>query len=425
MAEPNGAEQLRYWVWLSMVFGAGSGKLIQYLRKYETPEAVYDAMQAGMLPDLPESAQKQMAKHGISEADSMVYYCKNHGIALLTMDAPDYPQMLLDLAVPPVLLTAQGDLSLLNAPMSVSVVGTRRPAPYTERVTTTILKNLLQNPFVIVSGFAKGVDALAHQTALDCGGKTVAVLGCGINVNYPREHAVLREQMFSSGNGLFLSEYLPGTQPFPANFPRRNRILSGLSIATAVMEGAVRSGSMVTAKCAYEQGRYLFAVPPADLFDARYSGQVRLLRDGALPLMSHRDLLMVCYEQFPQHLRLQVGTLLNSERAVFASDSLVLQPEPDAAADAPETAPEPENTQPERPSAFLPPQPLPEPAPLPLPDSDAGKAVVSYLRTHGDTYADDLARAVDLDLSELLSLLTVLELDGFVESLFGKQYRAV
>ena len=151
----------------------------------------------------------------------MVYYCKNHGIALLTMDAPDYPQMLLDLAVPPVLLTAQGDLSLLNAPMSVSVVGTRRPAPYTERVTTTILKNLLQNPFVIVSGFAKGVDALAHQTALDCGGKTVAVLGCGINVNYPREHAVLRERMFSSGNGLFLSEYLPGTQPFPANFMKR------------------------------------------------------------------------------------------------------------------------------------------------------------------------------------------------------------
>lgn len=427
MAESNGAEQLRYWVWLSMVFGAGSGKVIQYLRKYETPEAVYDAMQAGMLPDLPESAQKQMAKHGISEADSMVYYCKNHNIALLPMDAPDYPQMLLDLSVPPILLTAQGDLSLLNAPMSVSVVGTRRPSPYTERVTSTILQNLLQNPFVIVSGFAKGVDALAHQTALDCGGKTVAVLGCGINVNYPREHTVLRERMFSSGNGLFLSEYLPGTQPFPANFPRRNRILSGLSVATAVMEGAARSGSLVTAQCAYEQGRYLFAVPPADLFDTRYSGQVRLLRDGALPLMSHRDLLMVCYEQFPQHLRLQVGALLNSDRAVFASESYVLKPEASGVPeDAEEDAEEPEQISPVRQSsALLPPQPLPEPEPLPLPDSDAGKAVVSYLRTHGDTYADDLARAVDLDLSELLSLLTVLELDGFVESLFGKQYRAV
>lgn len=425
MAETNGAEQLRYWVWLSAVFGAGSGRVIQYLRKYETPEAVYDAMQAGMIPDLPEGAQKQMVKHSISEADSIVWFCKNHGIALIPMDSPDYPQMLLDLAVPPILLTAEGELSLLHEQMAVSVVGTRRPSPYTERVTATILRNLLQNPFVIVSGFAKGVDAIAHQTALSCGGRTIAVLGCGINVNYPKEHAALREQMLSSGRGLFLSEYLPGTQPFPANFPKRNRILSGLSFATAVMEGAVRSGSLVTAQCADEQGRYIFAVPPADLFDPRYSGQIRLLRDGAVPLMSHRDLLLVCYEQYPQHLRLQSGEMRNSERAVYADDPLVLMPESaESSAPAESAAEQTEAAPPER-SAFLPPQPLPEPEPKPLPESEEGKAVVQFLREHGDTYADDIARAVDLDLSALLSLLTELELDGFVESLFGKQYRAV
>ena len=434
MAETKETGMLRYWVWLSMVFGAGSGRLVQYLRKYETPENLYHAMQAGTVSDLPAGPQKQMAKHSISEADSMVYYCRQHGISLLPADSPDYPQMLLDLAVPPMLLTAYGDLSALRMPMSVAVVGTRRPAEYTERVTDMILQNLLQNPFVIVSGFAKGVDAVAHRTALRCGAKTIAVLGCGINVNYPREHAALREQMIASGNGLFLSEYLPGTQPFPANFPRRNRILSGLCLATAVMEGTERSGSMVTAQCAYEQGRYLFAVPPADLFDPRYSGQVRLLRDGALPLMSHRDLLMVCYEQNAQYLRLPEDSLRNSERAVFSDDPLVLRPEhsplPAEGEDAGGEAEQPEQSvqedaAPQRHSALLPPQPLPEPEPLPLPDSEDGRAVVSYLRTHGDTYADDLARALDLDLSLLLGLLTVLELDGFVESLFGKQYRAV
>ncbi|MBQ5334908.1 MAG: DNA-processing protein DprA [Oscillospiraceae bacterium] len=431
MAETNTAEQLRWWVWLSMVFGAGNSRLIRYLRRYETPEAVYDAMQAGQIPDLPEGVQKLMTRHSLSEADSMVYFCRQHDIALLPMDAPDYPQMLLDLAVPPVLLTAQGDLSLLHAQLAVSVVGTRRPSPYTDRVTRTILRNLLQNPFTVVSGFAKGVDAIAHETALSCGAKTIAVLGCGINVNYPREHAELREQMMQSGNGLFVSEYLPGTQPFPANFPKRNRILSGLSVATAVMEGAARSGSLVTAQCANEQGRYIFAVPPADLFDPRYSGQIRLLRDGAVPLMSHRDLLMVCYEQFPQHLRLPDGDMPDSARAVFAGDPIVLMPE-DAESPA-ETAQSPAETEaaaaepaaPERRSAFLPPQPLPEPEPKPLPESEEGKAVVLFLREHGDTYADDIARAVDLNLSELLGLLTELELDGFVESLFGKQYRAV
>ena len=138
MAETKETGMLRSGVWLSMVFGAGSGRLVQYLRKYETPENLYHAMQAGTVSDLPAGPQKQMAKHSISEADSMVYYCRQHGISLLPADSPDYPQMLLDLAVPPMLLTAYGDLSALRMPMSVAVVGTRRPAEYTERVTVLL-----------------------------------------------------------------------------------------------------------------------------------------------------------------------------------------------------------------------------------------------------------------------------------------------
>ena len=428
MAEYTDAEMLRCWVWLSMVFGAGSSKVWQYLRKYETPDAVCDALLHGHVYDVPDSAKKLMAKHSLTEADSIVYYCRNHGIALLTPDDPDYPGVLRTIGTPPFLLTAQGNLELLKNPLALSVVGTRHPSPYTERVMHAILGNLLTSKFVIVSGFAKGVDAIAHTCALDAGCGTIAVLGCGINVNYPRENAELRSRMLASGNGLFLSEYLPGTQPFPANFPKRNRILSGLGYVTAVMEGAKRSGSMVTAEYANEQGRFLMAVPPDDLFDERYSGQAGLLRDGAVPLMSHRDILMMYYGHFPQYLTVAKDEIRPSQRLVFAGAPAVLNDaEPDTLTDAP---PKPETPLPKPVSAAKLPEPAKRPAPVPepvqpLPEDEDSAKIVSYLRAHGAVYADDLASALDMDLSLLLGTLTLLELDGYVESLFGKQYRAL
>ena len=419
MAEHFDPGQLRYWVWLSMVFQPGSTRVLQYLREYGSADALYDAMQSGAVRSVPESVQQQMKKHPIGEADSIVYYCSQHGITLLPMDHPDYPQMLSTISAPPILLTAAGTLSLLHSPVALSVVGTRRPSPYTERVTSTILTNLLENDFVIVSGFAKGVDAVAHTTALDCGGNTIAVLGCGINVNYPREHSALRERMLSSGHGLMLSEYLPGIQPFPANFPRRNRILSGLSEATAVMEAAMRSGSLVTAQCAVDQGRYLFAVPPADLFDPRYAGVVPLLRDGAFPLMSHRDILNLYYQEHPQDITLPTDGSRVSEHAVYAGAPEILSDERHAKKTPPE------QTEPARapqPSAETPEPPLQT---GPLPEGETERLIIEYLRRNGPTHADDLALRLDLDLSETLSMLTEMELDGLVESLFGKQYRAV
>ncbi len=419
MADQRDPGQLRYWVWLSMVFQPGSTKVLQYLREYGSADALYDAMQSGAVHGVPQNVQQQMVKHTIGEADSIVYYCLQHGITLLPMDHPDYPEMLSSISAPPILLTAAGNLSLLHSPVALSVVGTRRPSPYTERVTATILRNLLENDFVIVSGFAKGVDAIAHTTALDCGGKTIAVLGCGINVNYPREHSALRERMLSSGQGLLLSEYLPGIQPYPANFPRRNRILSGLSEATAVMEAAMRSGSLVTAQCAFDQGRYLFAVPPADLFDPRYAGVVPLLRDGAYPLMSHRDILNLYYPEHPQDIMLPPDGDRVSAHAVYAGAPETLTDERHPQKPEPQSAPAaPEPQKPPQP-------PAPAECTSPLPEDETERQIVEFLRRNGPTYADDIARALDIDLSDMLSTLTGLELDGYIESLFGKQYRAV
>lgn len=428
MAERTDDEMLRYWVWLSLVFGAGSVKLLSYLQRLGSPAEVYDAMQTGMLRDLHPNVQKAMTAHKIGEADSIVYFCKTHGIELIPIDSEDYPPLLRDIGAPPVLLTAQGNTELLKKPLSLSVVGTRHPSPYTERVTNAMISALCsQNDFVIVSGFAKGVDACAHTAALDAGGSTVAVLGCGLNVNYPRENQQLRERILTGGHGLMISEYMPGTQPFPANFPKRNRILSGLGYATAVMEAAARSGSLVTAQCAVDQGRYLYCVPPANLFDPRYAGVMPLLRDGAFPLMSHEDILMSYYSHYPQYLVMQEAGVKPSERLVFSDDNApaklqdaasLIQPTGSFREEVQRAAHEylEEKEQPELQTAD---------DDRPLPEEAEAAAVVQFLRAHGDTYADDIAAALDMDLSALLSTLTELELDGFVESLFGKQYRAV
>lgn len=410
-------EMLRYWIWLALVFGAGSSRLLFYLQYADSPRDVYEAMQTGRYHDLPPALQKSMIEHSLGEAESIAYYCRSHGIALLPIDSEEYPPALRNIGTPPVLLTAKGNLNLLRRPLSLTVVGTRRPSPYTERVTQYIVRELSRRDFVIVSGFAKGVDGIAHTAALENGGSTIAVLGCGINVNYPREHQALREQMLSGGNGLLVSEFLPGTQPFPANFPRRNRILSGLCEATAVMEAAERSGSLSTAQYASEQGRTLYCVPPADVFDVRYQGVISLLRDGAYPLMSYEDVLLTYYSRYPQYMQQPDAEIRTSERLVYA------KPESEKTSALPNTYHPAKNHFASESDQSA--QPVPRMDEKPLPESETGRAIVQYLRECGDTYADDIAAALDMDLSTLLSELTLLELDGFVETLFGKHFRAI
>ncbi len=409
------AEELRYWVWLSLVFGAGSSGLTRSIRDYDSPDALYDAMQAGNLRGLSPALMKGIAEHTLGEADSIVYYCKSHGILLLPIRSAYYPEELRRIPAPPVLLTAMGNAELLKKPQKLAIVGTRRPSPYTEEVTAAMIAGLKGHDITVVSGFAKGIDTLAHTAALNCGLPTVAVLGCGINVNYPRENQQLRERMLTGGNGLFLSEYMPGVQPLPANFPKRNRILSGLCYATAVMEAAARSGSLVTARCALEQGREVLCVPPADLFDPRYAGVIPFLREGAAPLMGPDDLLSPYDSYYPP---------VPSEEPLVAADAGNAEVQLSLRHAEPEEVPALQNAA-EMPQKAAAPEKPAAPEDIPLPEDPQERAIVQYLAAHGDTYADDIAAALDLDLSELLSALLSLELSGYVESLFGKQYRAL
>lgn len=414
-------DALPYWVWLSLIFGAANAQLHAYLGRYQTPQALCSALEAGRIPDLPMPYVRNLKKYSFAQAINLVEYCAKQNIALISMNDPRYPQIFRQIYIPPVLFTAQGNLNLLRVSPGLTVVGARHPSNYSIEVTKALLTELSQCGFVVISGFAEGIDGTAHTAALDAGLPTIAVLGCGVNVNYPRANAQLRSRMLSDGKGLLLSEYLPGVQPAPAHFPKRNRLLSALGDATLIVEASIRSGSLVTAEHALQQGKLLFCVPPHDLFDPRYAGVFSLLRDGAIPLFSHLDLLYEFYTMHPRKI-VQWEEILHRRRTkLFADASIPTQPKK-AATQKPAN-----NTE----AAILQQQPVPpamtadEATDATLPETDEMRTIVQFLRKHGEAHINELAASLDMDLSTLLSCLTMLEMDGFVESLFGSIYRAL
>jgi DNA processing protein len=198
-----------------------------------------------------------------------------------------YPERLRAIHDPPAVLYCDG-MPETQDRQAVAIVGSRRATPYGLRVTDALAGELSRLGFTIVSGFARGIDAAAHRAALAAGGRTIAVLGCGLDVDYPHGHASLRTEI--AGSGAVLTEFEPGTPPLAAHFPRRNRIISGLALGVVVIEAAEDSGSLITARLALEQGREVFAVPgPIDAQTSR--GPHGLLKQGAKLVEAVEDIL--------------------------------------------------------------------------------------------------------------------------------------
>lgn len=208
------------------------------------------------------------------------------GIMAIAAGDPEYPSMLKTIFDPPVVLYAKGcGVSLLNAP-SIGIVGARKASEFARRLAATIAEDLSDMGFCVVSGMAYGVDSAAHRGALHGSGNTIAVFGCGVDMIYPPDHTRLADAI--AGDGLCISEFPMGTLPFKSNFPQRNRIISGLSLAVLVVEAAERSGSLITARLAAEQGRDVLAVPGAG-GSVMARGSNSLIRDGAMLVESAED----------------------------------------------------------------------------------------------------------------------------------------
>jgi DNA processing protein len=279
----------RYWIAFNLVKGIGAVRLRALQAHFGDLalawQAPADALQAAGLS--ARLAERVLQVRASVDLDRYMARIATQGIQVLTWDDEAYPSHLKDIDQPPPVLYVRGELTSEDA-WAVAVVGTRRVTAYGRQVTEELASYLAQNGVTVVSGLARGVDAIAHQAALKAGGRTLAVLGSGVDRIYPPEHRLLAEQMLASG--ALLSDYAPGTPPEGANFPPRNRIISGLSLAVVVVEAGETSGALITAQFAVDQGREVFAVP-GNILALQSKGTNRLIQQGAHPLLSARDLL--------------------------------------------------------------------------------------------------------------------------------------
>lgn len=281
----------KYWVGFNLVKGVGAVRLraiLDYFGRLDTAwSAPADALRAAGLSQKVVENLVQLRRQ--VNLDLVMEQAERLGVTILTWEDDQYPARLRQVDQPPPVLYFRGDF-LDEDHFAVAVVGTRRVTPYGRQVAEELAGFLARHGITVVSGLARGVDAIAHDTALKAGGRTIAVLGSGVDKIYPPEHRALAEKIIKSG--ALASDYAPGTPPDGVNFPPRNRIISGLSQATVVVEAGERSGALITATFAAEQGREVFAVP-GSIYAAQSKGTNALIRDGARPLLAMEEILEV------------------------------------------------------------------------------------------------------------------------------------
>jgi len=282
-------DRLLPWLRLQLTPGLGRVGLMHLIEHFKTPEQALDAAGRGWprLPGLRENLAAMVPEASFPRVQSACSCLDSMGGWMLSFWDPDYPQILRQIPDPPVLLYGCG--SLPEGP-ALAIVGTRHPTDFGRVFTEQLAEELAVAGVVVISGLARGIDAAAHRGTLNGGGRTLAVLGCGIDRIYPAENRRLYQQIIEQG--ALLSEYPPGTEPLPGHFPGRNRIISGLSKATLVIEASRDSGSLITAEFALEQGREVIAVPGGVDHQTSY-GPNLLIKQGAHPITEAQEILEI------------------------------------------------------------------------------------------------------------------------------------
>ena len=388
---------LKYWIWMTELRGLGNQARLALLRHFGSPEDVFYADEAEIL--LTEGITREQAAilkdHSLTAADAILADCQRLGIRLLTLQDAEYPGRLKNIYDPPCLLYVKGRLPAFDETVAVAVVGTRDCTPYGVACAEKLGYGLTQGGAIVVSGLAKGIDAAATRGALRSGGVTVGVVGNGLDVHYPYDSRYLYEDVAAAG--ALISEYPPGTRPAGPHFPARNRIISGLCLATLVVEAPERSGALITAETAVEQGRDVFAVPgPIDA--PKSIGCNQLIRDGAGLVSDAWDILREYEGRFPDKLRM------------------------DGAREVPKTLGYQARQKTE-------PKAVPPSLSVSHNDLNLTDDQILLLRSLSDedpVLVDDLIDQTGIPTRRVLSALTVLEIENLVRQHSGKRYtRAV
>jgi DNA processing protein len=279
----------KYWLGFNVIKGVGPVRLRALRQYFGDLEIAWRASEADLLAaglDRRALANVLSARQSV-DLDRLVDQVEALGAVALTLDDPDYPGLLREIPDAPPVLYIKGALLEMDQ-WAVAFVGTRRSTAYGRDVTAQLVAGLVDAGITIVSGMALGIDAAAHKAALDAGGRTIAVLGCGIDILYPPEHRHLAAAIIE--NGALITEFPPGTPPEGKNFPVRNRTISGLALGVVVVEAPMSSGALLTADQAVDQGRDVFAVP-GNISAHTSQGTNRLIQNGAKLVMSAGDIL--------------------------------------------------------------------------------------------------------------------------------------
>lgn len=365
------------WLALALTPGLASRLSARLLKRFGSPDSVFAAsltqLESCSLP--AEVAQAVFKKEAFKRAEKELKAVGNiDRCRLINWSEPEYPQTLLQIYDPPVMLYARGDPQILNL-ASLSIVGTRKPTLYGTQIAERLARDLAARGLVIISGMARGIDAIGHQGALAAGGRCIGVLGTGIDVCYPKENKKLYEKVLE--RGAFITEFPLRTHPAPENFPIRNRIVAGMPLGVIVVEGAEYSGSLITARLAMEFGREVFGVPGNITQPVSFAPN-QLIKQGAKLVTCADDVI----EELPTPVR---AALVKAEKPEAAKrDAVVL--------------------------ASLKP---------------TEKKVYELLNTEESRHIDDLVEQSGLNSSEVLATLFDLEMKGLVRQSPGKRFSKV
>jgi DNA processing protein len=318
----SGVEEDRLaWLALALAPGLGPKRILDAMREVDAPGQVF-SMRLTELEGLrfpAAAAQFIFDGKARAAAEAELAQVAAQGATVVSFGCAAYPERLKEIYDPPPVLWVRGDAALLSRP-SIAVVGTRHPTPYGSGIAEMISRDLAARRLLIVSGMARGIDTCAHKGALAARMPTVAVWGTGIDVVYPKENKKLAEEILTTG-GAIVSEVPMGTFPAPQNFPRRNRILSGLSVAVLVVEASENSGTRVTARCAAEQNRDLFAVPGNVTNKGSWTPNT-LIKQGAKLVATWEDV----WEDLPSQVRLELESMAPAESRSATTASLLPDP---------------------------------------------------------------------------------------------------
>ncbi len=383
-----------YWIWLQLLLGCGSRKLLPVLEYFGSPKAVYDAGE----PELRASRLLMPAeilrhrKLDKSAAADLSRVCLRRKIDVISMENPDYPKRLLRMMDPPAVLYVTGTLPVVDDEVCVAMVGTRRATPTGREAARRLACRLGKAGAVIVSGGAYGIDTACHKGGLSAGAKEICVMGCGVDVPCFEQNRGLRERIAETG--AVISEFPPGYRASRFTFPMRNRIVSALSLCTVVIEAPARSGALITARTALEQGRDVFVIA-GNPMAPEYAGSNRLLQDGARPVYTPMDILGEYAAQYPHRLDLRDAMIPLGEESKLIPGA-------------------------EEPQFPSPAQKFSRPAP-PKGISDGAKAIYNTIDARVISF-DAMAARSGLSAPKAVQAVTELELMGILSALPGGKY---